>query len=497
MPNSNAQSIVKGSAVILTSQLISGFITSIYAIYILKKLQPGDYGAYTVYLAITLIILTLQNLRLDDAITRFVRKPYSESSVDIFKISVTVVFIASAIICFILTFFASDISRVLFHDLKYTNFLKIMFVSTTLMALFSPFRGLIYGLKRFTHLAVIEASVIGVNVLVGFILLMQGYGIIGVAFGLLAGNFIGLLFFIIVSIPELKFLRKGRLNKSETGSLFHYSLPLAAQVTIGMVGLNLDRVILSGMKGVEFAAVQGLIIALMGFIDMIIFTVTRVLFPFMKDEFDKRGIESIQGFYHRMIKYYFLIALLPLPLIVVSSKELLILVAREEYVPYAGLLWFASILAMLRGWGRANGNVIMTTKDTHVLLKVSIIALFLSLILNYYLIAAFGVIGANISLMLIIFFRSTAISYFLWKKRKIMFDIRKILRLLVAMFIPILLVLIFIYAVIQLNPSYDNLRFKLSAVAASYALMMFFILKMGIIDDFEKKIIKSIVSRIL
>ncbi len=484
MPNSNIHSIVKGSAVTLAAQLISGLLASAYTIYILKKLQPADYGAYVVYIAITLIILTIQNLRLDDAITRFVGKPYSKSSADIFKTSFAAVFITSIAICSILLVFAPNISNALFHDLKYTNFLKIMFVSTTLTALFSPFRGLVYGLRRFTHLAAIEAGIVVVNVCVGFFLLTQGYGIIGVALGMLIGRFVGLLSFTAVCIPELKFLGTGKISKSESGPLFRYSLPLAAQVSIGMIGLNLDRIVLSGMKGVEFAAVQGLIIALVGFIDMFIFTVTRVLFPFMKDEFDRNGARALQGYYNRMIKYYFLIALLPLPVLVVLPGELLGLIAREEYLPYAGLLWVACIHAALRGWGRANGNVIMTTKDTPVILKLSIVTLFLSIVLNYYLIGVLGVVGANISLALVAIIGYSLVSMFLWKRWDITLDFSAISRLLVAILLPLSVTMLFIFTIAQ-HPYY-----KFVVTLMSYPLILFCILKMNVIDEFEKDIIK-------
>lgn len=495
MSDSSVRSIVKGSAVTLAAQLVGGLLASVYTIYILKKLQPADYGAYTVYLALTLIIFTLQNLRLDDAITRFVKKPYSKSSIDIFKTSFTIVFVTSIFICFILLIFAADISSVLFHDLKYTGFLKIMFVSTTLMALSSPFKGLVYGLKRFVHLAAIETGITVVNVCVGFFLLTQGYGIIGVAFGMLFGNFIGLLFFMAVCASELKFLRAGKISMAESGPLFGYSLPLAAQVSVGMIGLNLDRVILSGVKGVEFAAVQGLIIALVGLIDMFIFAVTRVLFPFMKDEFDRNGVAALQGFYHRMMKYYVLIAFLPLPLLIVLPGELLTLVARREYLPYAGLLWVASIHAALRGWGRANGNVVMTTKDTPVLLKLSIAALFLSLIANYYLIGVMGVIGANIALILVAGFRSSTGSYFLWKYRGISFDLKTVRDSLAAVLVQVIFAVFTISIITRAYPGQDVLILKLVVISLSYVLVLFLLLKMDLVDDFEKRMLRKVIRR--
>lgn len=226
----------------------------------------------------------------------------------------------------------------------------------------------------------------------------------------------------VVSIQALGLFyysyRKGWLNFSiDLGVVkegLTYSLPLLpGLLSFWVVGFS-DRVILVYYNLESQAGVLSLAAQLSIFIYMVQDSLSQVNAPvFLKRcEDDIRQAKNAQQSFLKLITFIMSLAVF---IVILYSKELINLIASDDYKEAANIIFFFAIAQMFRGWYRVFAVILSYLKKVWILSVAAIVQCVVSVLLNFFLIPKFGMYGAAFSSLLSVSLYSFFIFY--WSQK--------------------------------------------------------------------------------
>jgi len=259
-------------------------------------------------------------------------------------------------------------------------------------------------------------------------------------------------------------------------SQMKYSVPLGIASLMGVISLNLDKVLVSSMcTPDEFAVyVNGAIeIPLIG---VITGSVMSILIPELSALYQRKEYPEILSLWHRaMIKC----ALLIFPIMTflfLMAPEIMKAIFSAKYIE--SMHPFRVYLLALPIRITQFGAIFMSTGKTKLILYRSVIGIIINFILSIALIKVIGSLGAAISTVFVVYF--WAVSYNVFFIRRILrIDLKSVMplnELIKAMIISIVAALVFL-----LSPLFTYLGdvFAIAGLGSIYAILV-----LGLFDYF-------------
>ncbi|HLF05801.1 MAG TPA: oligosaccharide flippase family protein [Thermoplasmata archaeon] len=212
---------------------------------------------------------------------------------------------------------------------------------------------------------------------------------VGIAYAYLAGGFVYLLGYIV----QVRQLHVGRPDRETFRSYWAFALPITVALAAGLITANLDKVLLQFFGSADdvgrYLGVQKLTIMLQQF--SIAFSV--VLAPAMQRKAVARDIARLKRFSHVSERYYSLLALPGLVLMIVIPSQIIHILLSDDILPAARVL---ALLAMTMYVGIVTipYNLQFTALDRPGLVAwISMVQLVVNVALNILLIpdSLFGV----------------------------------------------------------------------------------------------------------
>lgn len=191
--------------------------------------------------------------------------------------------------------------------------------------------------------------------------------------------------------------------------IFQYSLPLGLASIIGMLSIQLDKLVISGFFSPAEYAIFSIGAMELPFISILSNSVNAILLPHISSEPAKMN-ETYRAAVRKNALLIFPFTALGL----IFARPLIQLLYTESYL--ASVPFFQIYLAILPLRVATYGILFMALKKTHYILWNSLFTLGLNLILNLVLVRFIGMMGAALATVLVTWLSTLLYLYWIHKK---------------------------------------------------------------------------------
>lgn len=362
----------------------------IFTILLARMLKPELFGLYNLALSITLIILTLANFGIDEALTRYVSKYYRKNKKKarayfdyLFKLKVWVLVIGAAILIVV----AKPVS--LFYGENELVFpLVISAFYLVLMSLSQFFSSLFYTFQKVNLYSVKELifQLTRVSLLPLILLFAFSFRVSGVFFVLIIASVITLAFTLIVLTRKQDFLfEKSEKNKIDKKEIYDYLKFLTVGSITGIFLLYIDVLILGKFVSLEYLgfykAASSIILGVIALI-----TLTPVLYPVFSEISEKEKLNRI----FNKISYYTSVISIPATIgLIFVAKPFIRAIFGYDYLDAVIPLYALAFLVFSFTIGDLFTIALNSHGKSKYTARATIFATVLNVILNFALILAF------------------------------------------------------------------------------------------------------------
>lgn len=393
----------------LVSKIIAFLLVPVYT----RVLTPSEYGILsliTVSLSITAIVL---NMGMQTTLFRFYIFDYTDEKNRKKLVSTILIFlnVTSILLIFILIYFSDNISSLLFSNIEYSFYLKIVFVATffeinshiSLSLLRSQEKSKIFSIFTIIRL------VIQISFILFFVVYLRE-GVVGALKGILISQIIFYVINLPVIIKNIDFSFSFKILKKA----LRFGIPLIPVAISSWIMTMIDRIFLERIYDASVVGIYtiaynfGMILNLL-FVSPVQLAWAQIKWTIIKKEEEAKNIFSYIMTYYMTIGVFLLIG------IVLSSENIIRIFTTPAYYSAIEIVPFITIGYLFFGYYYMVNIGISLKSRTEINAVILILSASINIFLNYVLIPRYSMMGAAISTT-ISYISLAILSYFINRK---------------------------------------------------------------------------------
>ncbi|MCB2356377.1 oligosaccharide flippase family protein [Clostridium estertheticum] len=399
---------IKNSAIYtigdLLPRLISVFMISIYTN--VNYLSVDQKGIVDSIMPITSIFSTFYLLGLNGALNRFYYSDKDEEKRKVLISTLWIFLFAYTLILSVgLILFGRGLSNLIFKDIPYNPFFKLMIVN----CFFSTFTIMPLTLFRMKEQAIrfgvynILMTLLNVGFCIYFIVFLK-QGAAGNLNGYIWCNFVFALVYLVVTFKDLSFKFSLPILKES----LKYGIPLIPHAIGGWIINASDRWFLQQYKGLSEVAIYSLAYQIGSILDFLVGAINKAYVPFFFKTIadDKNNARTI---FEDILKYYSVLILsLGLGLAMFAKEAISIFAHSNIYLVAYKIVPLIAVVSIVHGYYYMSVNSIFYTKKTNFLATVTAISAIINIVLNLILVPKYGMYAAAFTTLIAYLFSSIA-----------------------------------------------------------------------------------------
>ncbi|MRJ42534.1 MULTISPECIES: lipopolysaccharide biosynthesis protein [Idiomarina] len=386
--------------------IVVGIVSAlIFTPVLVAELGTDNYGILNLAMAFVAYISIL-DLGMNDSLLRFFvkhRGSTEEKEKFLGRMLFTYVlvgFFIISVVWLLAESFVSIFAKGLTLDkiLVLEEMFKIVGVGAAIMIASNPLSSLIYAEERFVFLRSLEIFTSVLSIVVIYLLLINDYGLIEIAWSMCAFKvFTGLCRFIYVS-NALKFrIRLALPQWPELRKILLYGAPIFAAAMMGPLFHKIDHILIGSMVGAAAVSIYAIGVMFNKYVMSLTIVITRVFTPDIIRKIDS-GISSaeILSLLVRISRIQALFIYLVLGGVVVFGQQFLVLWLNEDFALSYYVLLFVLLPFSLEIIGNSR-NIVLQVKEAYWYRSLTMVIMaIINIILTLLLLPRFGVIGAAV-----------------------------------------------------------------------------------------------------
>lgn len=394
--------IAKGAIIVLFGIIFSKIITYLYRV-IIARIGPGEYGTFSIALAIFGFITTISIMGLNEGLLRFIPhyRILSKNNIvrKIIFFCLGTTFCLGLFFSIILFYFSENIAIIIFHNHELSLLLKIIslaipfnIINNILFYIFIAFKQVKYEvyLKN-----IIETSN---KLILTFILVyIIGMGIFGVSIAYIIPIFITSILSLYILIKKILPPKTKSLDFFSKKEIFFYSFPLLLSTFLFLLLSWTDILMLGYFMPSKEVGVYNSAMPTAQLLYVIPYAFSILFLPILSELYAKSKKDSFKEIYQISNKWILMINFLIFSLFILFSKEILYYIFGKEYIVGNSIFIILST-GFFINYTLINPHLILKViKKTKLIFWNSIVIAILNVLLNLLLIPLYGGIGAAIA----------------------------------------------------------------------------------------------------
>lgn len=398
---------------ILKHSLIYGLTSSLQSIlgfillpFLTIYYTPEIFGVYSILLLLSALTSSVFNLGASSGLGRF----YFDDDTHNYKrkivtTSVILSIIGAVLLVFLGFLFDDEIALLLFQNIKYSKAVFFTLMGTAFGFLLNLMTLLLrYEKKKLQFLAIIILGIV-VNFIVSYTLLSRfNFGLMAPVYGTLISNFccftilLILKYKVLTSSLELKYFKSIIIfgGQSSIAGLFFYILDWV------------DRLVIEDMLDLGEVGIYSLGYRIGSIINIIVIVPFTLVWAPMRMQYV--NVEDSLSITKKVLSYYTLICVFIICLTLLFGNEILSYIfVNQSYAQSMSIIPIIMLSLLFYGYQNIVDFGIYLNKKVHYYIIVSLIAIFLNILLNYFLIPIFGLIAAAYVTLVTYIFTSSSI----------------------------------------------------------------------------------------
>ena len=389
--------VIQKSLSYLLARGLPGLISLLSIMVYTRLLTPEIYGQYAIVMSLTVLVITMCFQWMQFSILRYYPKENISKEVLISNIGFTFVAVASIV----LPIFAFVLWATL--DFLSLQLILVILLLTLSHAFFEiniqlpVIRGeaLYYGLMLFSKAAL--------GLTIGVTVFYLGYQLEAPIYGLACAYFILVILIFKKYFTQIIWHKPdGQLIKS----MLLYGLPLSGTFFMNYIIANSDRLMLAWLMGEDSAGLYSAAYDLSNFsFIVILLSIHLAIYPMILKAYEKKQKLNVQQLLEQNLIVLLLISIVPgiiFTFLIVDFSQLVF--GKEFWQVAAEVIPIVTLSTFFLGLKAYYFDLaFLLTHKTKYLLFIGLIGAVLNIVLNYFLIEKFGILGAAYA---------TCISYF-------------------------------------------------------------------------------------
>jgi O-antigen/teichoic acid export membrane protein len=391
--------VVKGAGIFFIGTVVSRFITYFTRIFIARYFGPGDYGLFSLGIAVVGFVGVFGSLGFGAGVTRYISY-YKSKNIEA-KIKGVVVFSLSAVgsvsivLGGILFLLSQKIAVIIFHNHELAILLKILAISIPFATLSSILNASFEGFQEIKYRVYTERVIL--NLLKLFLIVLFGvfgFGVVGIVLGYTLATV--LTFFIAFYFLETRVfsLRKTVKSLHIRMELLAFSLPLMLAGFLSTIMARIDTVMLGFFKSAVEVGIYNAAIPTAQILYIATSSLSVLFLPVITELYANGQKKPLELVYKTVTKWTFYINLPIVFIMVVFPFHLLNLMFGRDYMEGSLTLSILALGFFLGTISFAPQYLLTMAKRTRSIFIISIGATLINVTLNFTLIPIYGIVGA-------------------------------------------------------------------------------------------------------
>lgn len=379
------------------------------SIYIIRYLGPNDYGILSYAVSLTGILSPIATLGIDAILLRNVIRQKEKQKILLHTARVLKFFSGAilTILTIICVYFFIDDKIVLIT-------VTILMIGITLNS-FNVYKEYIISVNKMKFIAFAGIISLLISNFFKIGLIFSGSGVIWFALAIVTAQFINLtsLRYYYNKISEYQ---NQYFSKEVAKTLLKDSWPLIFTSFTGTLLIYADQILIEFFYDFEKVGIYAAAIKLVLFFTVIPSVLSNMIYPQVIEIHENQNSSKFRSKMIEIYFYHFLLAVLIICLFFIFSEKFILILYGDTFYDSIEVLKLYSISFIFVFFNPMNNKLLMIDNLQKLMLIRNIIGLLINLILNYYLIPLFGIIGAVYSTL----FSQLAILFsYLFDKRTI------------------------------------------------------------------------------
>jgi len=466
--------MAKGTFYLMIAQFI--FLGSGYFIHfaLARAVKPAEYGQFGVILGLLLLAQIFLNMGIPEAVSKFISEGRDSKSVKIKSLKIQIIF---SIFFFMIVFISAPYLASLLRDSELTNYIRFAAFIIPVRAIFSVFRGVLNGFRKFTKTATTNLINAVTRLVFALLFILLGFGIYGALGGFIVGAGIAMFFSIIFSMKN----KKGK--KISAKEIVNFSYPMIGFAACYTAIMNFDILFVKALVVNE---------AMIGYytsaktISSIIFGVaialTVTLLPSVSKAFADKNLVRIKSYISESLRSMTIVITPILVILIFFSGNILTFLFPDEYFIAASSLSVLTMGVIFVTYFVILGSIINGSGTPIISFIFGLILLTLSGVLYYVLISRYGIIGGAYSVLIVGFLGLILFSSAVYKRFKELIKINTLLRVVFSGFV---------ISLVSFVLDYLNLVTKISLIPFCFLIFGLYLLILIMVKELS---IKEIVN---
>ena len=394
----NINTVAKGGGITFAGKLFLNVLRFVTALLLARILGADELGLYSLSLSALNITMGLALFGLDSAIIRYlaimVGRKDEEGTWGTIQIGIGLSFILSALLGAALYAFSFVIAERVFHEPRLAPLLQLASVFVPMMVVNDQLFNAIRGFKKFNdsviaqyvYQPVTRLIMIGILALIG---LNAQYAIIAYALSTITASFA--MFFVLNKRFSLK--RTIKVAPGLLKEMMSFALPVWLSGLMVKFQGNIQTLFIGTMNtiaGVGIFSIANQITMVSGEFSSSINVTSK---PVIAELDDQKDIKQMEHIYQLANKWVVMVQI-PIFLFMVLFPKPILSIFGESYIDGATALIILAVANFVKVSTGMGGIIIDMAGYTRMKLFNSFIRLALYIVLDYFLIPRWGVIGA-------------------------------------------------------------------------------------------------------
>ena len=371
-------------------------ITAIWIFFLAAHLLPtiGDIGVYYALNVVATLFYVMMGLALPKAnmkfIARYVGLNKKQDAIATARLTLKVGFILSFMGVAILGLFSNMISILL--NISADKWLLDIMIPYVFLLVLQPFaESAISGFQRFDIVFKIQTAQSSVIGIVGGILLLTGYGIVGIIIAWTAGYLIGTLANLLVFYRRFN----RALGTSSLKSLVSFSVPLYGMEVSSYLVQNTDKFLVLLLTGTAVLGIYSPAVTVATFVSIVGTSMNLVLLPKLSEVEGRYGESGLERAARESSRWVFLV-MTPMSMGLAAVSVPVARLFGDRFIPSAPLVVIISLaMAFTAGYVVINATLIAIGK-TSIFFVSALVGVITDIGITLFLIMPYGAVGVAI-----------------------------------------------------------------------------------------------------
>lgn len=404
--------LLKGAGFMYLGVILSKLLSYLYRI-IIARIGTSEYGLLSLGIAVISMVIYIPLLGMDEGIIRYVSYYIGIKNEQRIKGIITSALKISGILSFVFLFFFLIISKFIANNIlnnpSLEIIIKILSFSIPFYVISALYHGIIKAYKKIEYSILIKNIFENlIKVLITYILIILGYGIIGAAIGYtLSIVFSLLLAFVFVETKLIHIVNSKISSITDTKRLLYFSLPLMFHIIIEQIMGWTDTIMIGFFRNISEVGIYNAALPIAHIMTIGSTGMMALFIPIMTDLYAKREKQEFAIIYSNATRWIYYICSYIFIIFIIYGKEILKILFGNDYITgYSSFIILAGGYFVYAIFG-ASGGILKVIERTKFIMYNTLISTILNVILNYFLIPKYGMVGGAIASTISIIIWST------------------------------------------------------------------------------------------